>query len=436
MSIVAIYNLSMFERDAPMVERQSAPFNNGKAPIVFELSDQSGIKSYQVVDTSTGEIIEQKLLVEPQKQLKVNVELPFASLAKKQSVTLNVIAKDASKWNFLDGNSVEKQFTVSIDRKRPQVSIISNSYAIEKGGSAAVVFSAKDKNLKELYIDIGTSKRFKAQPFYKKGYYIALIAWPVTLHEFRAYVVAEDKAGNSARSYIPLRLQNHVYRRSTISISDKFLHTTIADLAQMYEDSMQSDDPLQQFKLINETVRAKNEQRIHRITSNVPNVEVDHVNFKPFYPLKNAKKVANFGDHRYYTYNGEALSESYHLGLDLASIKHGKVHASNAFNVVFAQENGIYGNNLILYHGLGLYTLYGHCSNIIVNEGEHGGAGTLVANTGKSGYALGDHLHFGVLVQGVEVRPEEWMDKQWIRLNIKNVVKDAKALIKRDSVSL
>jgi len=80
-------------------------------------------------------------------------------------------------------------------------------------------------------------------------------------------------------------------------------------------------------------------------------------------------------------------------------------------------------------HGLGLYTLYGHCSTILVQQDEVIDAGTPIAKTGMTGLALGDHLHFGVLVQGIEVRPEEWMDKKWIRNNIDNVFKEASSII-------
>jgi murein DD-endopeptidase MepM/ murein hydrolase activator NlpD len=44
---------------------------------------------------------------------------------------------------------------------------------------------------------------------------------------------------------------------------------------------------------------------------------------------------------------------------------------------------------------------------------------------------MGDHLHFGILVQGVEVRPEEWMDKKWLKLNITDTIRDAKKIIDR-----
>jgi murein DD-endopeptidase MepM/ murein hydrolase activator NlpD len=80
-------------------------------------------------------------------------------------------------------------------------------------------------------------------------------------------------------------------------------------------------------------------------------------------------------------------------------------------------------------HGLGLYTLYGHCSQLLVKEGDSVHAGEVIARTGMSGLALGDHLHFGILVQGIEVRPVEWFDKGWIQTNIDDVFKVANKII-------
>lgn len=100
--------------------------------------------------------------------------------------------------------------------------------------------------------------------------------------------------------------------------------------------------------------------------------------------------------------------------------------------LVYADYNGIYGHMPIISHGLGLYTLYGHCSSVKVSVGDRVQKSQAIANTGKSGYAMGDHLHFGVLVQGVEVRPAEWMDKQWMKLNIEDVINTAKNVIDRN----
>jgi murein DD-endopeptidase MepM/ murein hydrolase activator NlpD len=106
-----------------------------------------------------------------------------------------------------------------------------------------------------------------------------------------------------------------------------------------------------------------------------------------------------------------------------------KILTSNSGTVVYADYNGIYGNMPMIDHGLGLYTLYGHCSNILVKTGDEVNAGFSIAQTGKSGLALGDHLHFGILVQGIEVRPEEWMDSKWIRDNVDKIFKSADKII-------
>jgi murein DD-endopeptidase MepM/ murein hydrolase activator NlpD len=117
------------------------------------------------------------------------------------------------------------------------------------------------------------------------------------------------------------------------------------------------------------------------------------------------------------------------MGLDLASVAMGPITSSNGGKVVFSQENGIYGNLPIIDHGFGLYTLYGHCSDVHVQEGDVASVGQQIAKTGLSGYAMGDHLHFGILVQGIEVRPEEWMDSKWIVDNITSVIENAKLII-------
>jgi murein DD-endopeptidase MepM/ murein hydrolase activator NlpD len=150
-----------------------------------------------------------------------------------------------------------------------------------------------------------------------------------------------------------------------------------------------------------------------------------------FYPLKNSAKVASYGDERHYYYKTKSneVSKSYHVGYDLASTKMAAIKTSNAGKVVYANENGIYGNMPMIDHGLGLYSLYGHCSQLLVKEGDEVKAGQIIAKTGVSGLALGDHLHFGLLVQGLEVRPIEWFDAGWIKTNIDNVFKEADKII-------
>ena len=429
-----IYNSAMFERDVPEISMENNGYWNLKKPLKIVIDDASGLKSYKIVLKNNGErqILQNEQFITPENSLHVEVSPPKSAYAMKtKEIVISIEATDASKWNMLNGNSVRVEYKLKIDKKRPRLSNVANSYKIKKGGAALVVFKAKDENLKDLYIQTNFGKKFKVTPFYKEGYYISLLAWPVTENNFRATIVATDEAGNIAKINVPLYLKDKRYRTSKIKLSDKFLNGKIAELAEEFAETAGVEDKIEQFKIINEDVRAKNETLIHDITSNVPDEMIKNFKIKKMYPLKNAAIVARFGDHRLYSYQGEEVSESYHLGLDMASNAMAKIKPQNAGDVVYADYNGLYGNMPIIHHGLGLYTLYGHCSSLNVANGDSIRAKAHIANTGKSGYAMGDHLHFGVLIQGIEVRPAEWMDTQWMKLNISDVIKDAKEIIDR-----
>ena len=95
--------------------------------------------------------------------------------------------------------------------------------------------------------------------------------------------------------------------------------------------------------------------------------------------------------------------------------------ASNSGVVVFTGSLGIYGNTIIIDHGMGLMSLYGHLSEISVKEGQFVKKGEIIGRTGNTGFALGDHLHFGIVVQGYEVNPIEWLDPKWVKNSIISV---------------
>ena len=429
-----VYTSSTFERDVPGITMSNTGYWNLKKPLNISITDESGIKSYKLIfKTSTDEtILEYEQFIEPKQLVNLEVKPPRSAFSlKDKEVSIFLELNDASSWNFFRGNSIKKEFKFIIDKKRPQSSIVSNSYKISKGGSALVIFKVLDENLKEIYIESNNEKKFMAQPFYKDGYYISLLAWPLINNAFKATVVAKDFAGNISKTNIPLYLKAKTYRISNISLSDKFLKGKIADLAEEFIETQGITDSIEQFKVINEDVRAKNEKVIHELASKIDDKSIDNFSINKMYPLKNAKVVAHFGDHRKYFYKEEKVSESYHLGLDLASNSMASIKPQNKGKIVYADYNGIYGNMPMIHHGLGLYTIYGHCSSVNVVVDEDIGTKYDIANTGKSGYAMGDHLHFGVLVQGIEVRPQEWMDEQWIKLNISDVIKSAKEIINK-----
>ncbi|SFV53726.1 Peptidase, M23/M37 family [hydrothermal vent metagenome] len=429
-----IYTAPEFERTAPVVHSSDSVFWNRKDPLKIKLSDNVGLKDFELIlnDGQKSLIVGQGKFEKGTKEQTLLVKYPKSNTlnSKAKELNLKVVVNDSSLWNFFQGNKLEKMIHIKIDHKRPNVNVLANSYSITQGGSALVVFQAEDENLNTLYIQT-TGKKFKVEPYKKEGYYVSLLAWPFNQDHFNAKIIATDKAGNKRVTEIPLYLKNHHYRVSWIRATDKFINGKITDLASSDPEYADIDDKIEKLKAINENMRLKNEEKIHTLSSKVSDKMLKSWKVRKFYPLQNGKKVASFGDERHYYYNNKEneVSHSFHLGYDLASTKMAAIRASNAGTVVYANENGIYGNMPMIDHGLGLYTLYGHCSQLFVKEGDKVKAGQTIARTGTSGLALGDHLHFGILVQGIEVRPIEWFDGGWIKTNIDNVLKTADKII-------
>ncbi len=429
-----LYKSSMFERNAPKIGIASTINWNLKKPLKLNLSDDSGIKFVRITlsDGKNSILLLKKVYTKVEKNQLIDIKFPRTGfVSTKKIFQLNIEVTDSSKWNFFSGNSAQKTVKIKIDRKRPELFVVNNSYKIIKGGVATVVFKAKDDNLKDLYIQTNFGKKYFPTPFYKENYYISLIAWPVEKDKFRANIIATDDAGNISRVPIRLYYKDKKYRISKIKLTDNFLDGKISDLVEENNPDLANASKVKKFKYVNETLRKKNEDLIEKMTTKTDTAMINNFKQNKFYPLKNAAAVASFGDHRFYSYKGKEISSAWHLGLDLASIAGAKIRTQNPGVVVYADPNGIYGNNLIIYHGLGLYTLYGHTSSFLVSVGDKVKARQAIADTGMTGLALGDHLHLGVVVQGVEVRPEEWMDKTWMKLNIFDIIKSAKKMIDR-----
>jgi murein DD-endopeptidase MepM/ murein hydrolase activator NlpD len=134
-----------------------------------------------------------------------------------------------------------------------------------------------------------------------------------------------------------------------------------------------------------------------------------------FLALPNGQVMSPFAERRAYRFGGERVDEQFHLGYDLASVRRASVPAANTGVVALAGYLGIYGNTVVVDHGYGLATLYGHLSEIAVEPGRQVARGETLGRTGETGLAAGDHLHFAVLLQGLPVDPVEWWDPAWVR---------------------
>ena len=429
-----VYTAPEFEREVPKIESQNNVFWNRQAPLEVKLSDNAGLGNYKLTlsDGNKSIVVDEGALGGAVKEKTLLIKYPKSKVLdnKAKHLTLNVSVVDSSMWQYLQGNSAEANITITVDYTRPNVNLVANSRMINQGGSALVVFQANDDNLDELYIEANGNK-FIAQPYKKEGYYASLIAWPFDMDTFSAKIIATDLAKNKRVTEIPFYHKNPQYKTSLIHATDKFIDGKITDLASSNPDYATLDNKLEKLKAINETMRLNNEALIHKLSSKISTEILDVWKINKFYPLKNGQRVASFGDQRSYYYDTKdnVVSHSNHVGYDLASNAMANIKTSNAGTVVYAEENGNYGNMPMIDHGLGLFTLYGHCSQILVQEGDEVQAGEVIAKTGQTGLALGDHLHFGVVVQGIEVRPVEWFDQSWITKFIDNVFKDADKII-------
>ncbi len=426
-----VYFSSYFEREAPTTELKTPIYWNFKTPIKITVKDNAALGKYKIEVEEKGKktILADGEAVKGQKELNLTLVYPKnAFLPTSSDAKITIEASDRSLWSFFGPNKLKTQVGVVCDITPPMLSIISGSYGIAKGGSATVVFEARDENLDKVYIKTGKGRVFKAQPFIKKGFYIALIAWELQDDNFSASIAAVDKAGNESTVPIGFFQKSVVYKDTKLVLKDDFLNQKIMELSAGMNVTNKTT-PFDRFLFVNNTLRNENEKLISSVTTRVGDNTVDSFFTEPFLPIKNASVVGSFGDHRSYYLGDDVISESYHKGVDFASVKEDVIIAPNNGVVIFAAPNGIYGNMSVIYHGLGLFTLYGHCSSFLAKEGELVAKGQPVAKTGVSGLAFGDHLHYGVLIQGVEVRPLEWFDANWIKLNVTKVIEEAKQII-------
>jgi murein DD-endopeptidase MepM/ murein hydrolase activator NlpD len=254
-------------------------------------------------------------------------------------------------------------------------------------------------------------------PGFKQGNtenYLSLFTFPYNADPQKDVpeVIAVDEAGNTGRSGFNYHLIPKQFRQDTIRISDRFLEQKMPQFTTAYPNEASLLDV---FLKVNNESRTKNRASLHEFARQTqPKMLWE----KPFIRQPGAATRATFGDKRTYTYNGKVIDHQRHLGVDLASVARDRVQACNGGRVVFDGFMGIYGNVIIIDHGMGLQSLYAHLSQILAHTGDEVQRGQIIGLTGATGMAGGDHLHLGIILSGIPVNPVEWWDSHWITDNI------------------
>jgi murein DD-endopeptidase MepM/ murein hydrolase activator NlpD len=235
-------------------------------------------------------------------------------------------------------------------------------------------------------------------------------------------VFARDATGEIATSdFDHMTFAKKPFKKSTIPLDDKFLDRVVPAILAGTKEIAPTGSTIEKFVVINGDLRKKNNETIRSMAAKTAPTMLWT---EPFYPFTNTKAEASFADFRTYMYEGKEVDKQVHLGFDLASFANASVVAANKGKVVFAQELGIYGNCVIIDHGLGVQSLYGHLSGFAVKAGDSVEKGQEIGKTGITGLAGGDHLHFTMLVNGQMVNPIEWWDPHWIADRIMRKLKE------------
>jgi murein DD-endopeptidase MepM/ murein hydrolase activator NlpD len=254
-------------------------------------------------------------------------------------------------------------------------------------------------------------------PAYRQpsGTYVCFFAlpWNLSPAAFAPKVLATDRAGNERTVGLSYHANPRQFPTDRINVTPEFLANKIVpDFQQFFPEF---NDPLELFLKVNRDLRKENLAKVLEIGQQSTATPLWA---GVFLRQPNAAVPGFFAQPRTYLHNGMIIDHQTHLGIDLASTARAPVPAANAGKVVLAGDLGIYGNCVILDHGLGLQTLYGHLSQIDVKVDDIVAKGQIIGRTGTSGLAGGDHLHYDVLVSGQQVNPIEWWDPSWIKNNV------------------
>jgi hypothetical protein len=252
--------------------------------------------------------------------------------------------------------------------------------------------------------------------------YIAFFVFPYNEKpNTQIWITAQDGAGNVAQAGIPYHVSAKRFKRDRIVLSEGFLKRKMPEFLQFLGSESQGASLVDIFLQVNNGLRKSN----HAALSQACEKSDAAIHWEgSFVRLPGSARMAGFADHREYEYNGKIVDEQVHLGIDLASTHQAPVPAANGGRVALAEYVGIYGNAVVLDHGFGLFSMYGHLSSLAVEKDQMVARGEVIGRTGTSGLAGGDHLHYGMMIDQTFVNPIEWWDPTWIKHNVTSKLQD------------
>ena len=324
---------------------------------------------------------------------------------------------------------------VEVRLERPRLSVVSTHHYVNLGGSEAIVYRVTPEDVQS-GVRVGdieypgfplagaaSAGATSSDPALRIAFFALRwdqpLATPMMLY-------ARDEAGNAAESQFDFRVFPKPSRASRIELDEAFLARVVPAILAGTTDIAPTGSLIEQYVAINSELRRLNAERIASFARETsPELLWQGAVFHPF---TNSSAESAFADRRTYIYQGREVDRQVHLGFDLASYANTPIVAANRGKVLFAAELGIYGNTVIVDHGMGLQSLYAHLSSIDVAPGAMVEKGQTLGRSGMTGLAGGDHLHFTMLLHGQMVTPVEWWDAHWIEDRVLRKLRGSSAI--------
>jgi len=327
-----------------------------------------------------------------------------ASFLKEGSARLVIRAKS----NDLRGSTAELAQDVQVILRPPTIVADGFQHYINQGGSELVTLDLGG-NWTEAGVRVAN---YSAPSFPMPGepetgnrrFVLFPYPWDVP-SDTVPMAFARNGAGTEVTTSFWVKVFPKKFRESTIVLNDRNMQKVVGEL-----DPNGTGSLVDRFVKLNRDLRKENAKTIYDLRNNT---EHKILWSGPFVPVKGARE-SFFADRRSYVYNGRKVDEQVHLGYDLAQTMNSPVKAANSGRVIYADRLGLYGNCVIIDHGYSLESLYGHMSRILVKVGDNVAKEQQIGISGATGMAFGDHVHFSMMIAGIQIDPKEWWDEHWI----------------------
>jgi len=398
----------------PVIDLPSSVTSLGQAtPITARIRDPHGVRRLAAFVEQNGARYQVFELAQPSNltDTTANFTAGVKTTPQLKDGKAKLILEATS--NDLLRKSARLERDVNVVTQPPSVSVDSEQHYLYLGMADLATFSVSG-SWTEAGVRVG-DQTFRAWPMPggKPGLFsLFAFAWnmpPATA----PLVYASNAAGNDVTSPLVVvfpKKEQPKYTTHDLQVSDAFMQKVINEL-----DPNGTGDPVARFVKINTEMRRANNKTLSDLRLKTAD---KFLWSQPFMRQTHSQAESSFADVRNYIYKGKKIDQQVHLGYDLAVTQHIGVEASNDGKVVYAAPLGIYGNCIVVDHGYGLQTIYGHLSQINVHEGDMVKRGQVMGTSGQTGLAGGDHIHFAMQLDGVQIDPKEWWDSHWIKDHI------------------